>query len=62
VLRLLGTYSFLEPALSRPMLCAKVDALEAGRPDLVAAATIGCYAYLRQKPSVPVVHWVEPLV
>ena len=39
-----GTYSNLQPALSRPMLRAKVDALEAGHPDLIAAANIGCYA------------------
>ena len=57
-----GTYSILQPALSRPMLRAKVDALEAGHPDLIAAANIGCYAYLRQKARVPVVHWVELLV
>ena len=35
-----GTYSVLQPALSRPMLRAKVDALEAGDPDLVATANI----------------------
>ena len=39
-----GTYSNLQPALSRPMLRAKVAALEAGHPDLVAAANIGSYA------------------
>ena len=38
-----STYSNLQPALSRPMLRAKVDALEAGHPDLIAPADIGCY-------------------
>jgi glycolate oxidase iron-sulfur subunit len=52
----------LQPVLSRPMLRAKVDALEAGHPDLIATANIGCYAYLRQEACVPVVHWVELLV
>ena len=56
-----GSYSILQPALSRPMLRAKVDALEAGHPDLIATANIGCYAYLRQEARVPVVHWVELL-
>ena len=51
-----GTNSILQPALSRPMLRAKVDALEAGHPDLIATANIGCYTYLRQEARVPVVH------
>ena len=36
------------------MLRANVEALEAGLPDLVATASIGCYAYLRQEARVPV--------
>jgi glycolate oxidase iron-sulfur subunit len=56
-----GSYSILQPALSRPMLRAKVAALEAGDPDLIATANIGCHAYLRQEARVPVVHWVELL-
>jgi Fe-S oxidoreductase len=43
------TYPILQPALSRPMLRAKVDALEARHPDLIATANIDCYAYLRQE-------------
>jgi hypothetical protein len=35
------------------MLRAKVDALEAGDPHLIATANIGCYAYLRQEAGVP---------
>ena len=38
------------------MLRGKVDALEAGHPGVIAAATIGCYAYLRQEARVPVAH------
>ncbi len=56
-----GTYSILQPALSRRLLRAKVEALEAGAPDVIATANIGCYAYLRQEARVPVVHWVELL-
>ena len=37
-----GTYSIMQPALSRPMPPGKVDALEAGHPHLVA--NVGCYA------------------
>ena len=52
-----GTYSILQPPLSRPMLCAKVDVLEAGHSDIIAIANVGCYAYLRHEARVPVVHW-----
>ena len=52
-----GTYSILQPALSRPMLCAKVDALEAPHSDIIATANVGCYACLRREARVPVVHW-----
>jgi glycolate oxidase iron-sulfur subunit len=57
-----GTYSILQPALSRPLLRAKLRALEAGEPEIIATANIGCYAYLRQEAGVPVVHWVELLI
>lgn len=54
--------AILQPALSRPLLRAKLRALEAGKPEIIATANIGCYAYLRQEARVPVVHWVERLV
>jgi len=54
-----GTYSLLEPAISRRLLHDKVRALESGRPELVATANVGCLAQLAAGASLPVVHWIE---
>jgi glycolate oxidase iron-sulfur subunit len=56
-----GTYSILQPELSRKLLDNKVEALEAGGPELIATANIGCLAHLQSKAKVPVRHWVELL-
>ena len=51
----------LEPALSKRLLERKVEALERGRPDVIATANIGCLLHLRRRASQPVVHWIELL-
>ncbi|HET9469679.1 MAG TPA: glycolate oxidase subunit GlcF, partial [Usitatibacter sp.] len=56
-----GTYSILQPALSRRLLQDKVRALESGGPELVATANVGCLAHLESGLSRPVVHWIELL-
>ena len=56
-----GTYSLLQPQLSAELLSAKVTALEAGRPDVIATANIGCLAHIRTGTALPVRHWVELL-
>ena len=56
-----GTYSLLQPQLSGQLLRAKVAALEAGGPDVIATANIGCLAHIRTGTSLPVRHWVELL-
>jgi glycolate oxidase iron-sulfur subunit len=56
-----GTYSVLQPELSARLLRAKVAALEAGAPQLVATANIGCLAHLRSGTALPVHHWIELL-
>ncbi|HEY4749506.1 MAG TPA: glycolate oxidase subunit GlcF [Steroidobacteraceae bacterium] len=56
-----GTYSILQPQLSQQLLHNKVSALEAGAPDVIATANIGCLAHIRSGTSVPVRHWVELL-
>jgi glycolate oxidase iron-sulfur subunit len=56
-----GTYSILQPELSQKLLDNKVAALEAGGPELIATANIGCLAHLQAKSKVPVRHWVELL-
>ena len=56
-----GTYSLLQPELATRLLRAKVSALEAGAPQLIATANIGCLAHLRSGTTLPVHHWVELL-
>ena len=54
-----GTYSLLQPVLSRQLLENKVGALCAGNPDVIATANIGCWAHLQSATTVPVKHWIE---
>ncbi len=54
-----GTYSLLQPALSLSLRKRKLDALEAGRPEMIVTANIGCLAHLQSGTSVPVQHWIE---
>ncbi|HET9330042.1 MAG TPA: glycolate oxidase subunit GlcF [Steroidobacteraceae bacterium] len=56
-----GSYSLLQPQLSGELLRTKVQALEAGRPQVIATANIGCLVHLRSGTSVPVCHWVQLL-
>jgi glycolate oxidase iron-sulfur subunit len=56
-----GTYSVLQPELSAQLLRSKVQALEAGRPDVIASANIGCLLHLRSGTAIPVCHWVQLL-
>jgi glycolate oxidase iron-sulfur subunit len=54
-----GTYSILQPELSQRLLRSKVSALEAGAPQLIATANIGCLHHIRGATALPVRHWVE---
>ena len=56
-----GTYSILQPELSRKLLARKVDNLEASRPQVIATANIGCFAHIATGASVPVRHWIQLL-
>ena len=56
-----GTYSILQADLSEQLLDNKVQALEAGQPECIATANIGCLAHLRTRAGVPVRHWIELL-
>ena len=56
-----GTYSMLQPALSKRLLERKVEALERGEPEIIATANIGCLLHLRRRANRPVVHWIELL-
>jgi glycolate oxidase iron-sulfur subunit len=56
-----GTYSLLQPELSRQLKANKLAALEAHRPDVIATANIGCLAHLADGATRPVRHWIELL-
>jgi glycolate oxidase iron-sulfur subunit len=56
-----GTYSLLQPEISRRLRDNKVRALESGAPQVVATANIGCLTQIESGAAVPVVHWIELL-
>jgi glycolate oxidase iron-sulfur subunit len=56
-----GTYSLLQKKLSEPLLHNKLDALQEGRPTVIATANIGCQLHLGSESAVPVYHWIELL-
>lgn len=56
-----GTYSLLEPALSERLRTAKLAALGAHSPEVIATANVGCQLHLAAAAGVPVVHWLQLL-
>lgn len=56
-----GSYSLLEAKLSTRLLQDKITSLEAGQPDIIATANIGCLIHLQSATKTPVKHWIELL-
>lgn len=56
-----GTYSITQPVLSRQLRDNKMNALESGKPDVIATANIGCQTHLSGTGRTPVRHWIELL-
>jgi glycolate oxidase iron-sulfur subunit len=56
-----GTYSLLQPELSRELLRNKVAALQSAGPQMIATANIGCLAHIGSGTALPVRHWIEVL-
>ena len=56
-----GTYSLLQPAISRQLKADKLAALQADTPDVIATANIGCLMHLASGTDRPVRHWIELL-
>lgn len=54
-----GTYSITQPKLARTLRDQKLDALEAGRPDTIVTANIGCQTHLASAGRTSVQHWIE---
>lgn len=56
-----GTYSLLQPERAKKLRTKKLVALNAGEPELIATANIGCQSHLQNGSELPVQHWVEIL-
>jgi len=56
-----GTYTLLQPELSAQLLQNKLAALNAGKPEVIATANIGCQMHLASENRLPVKHWIELL-
>jgi glycolate oxidase iron-sulfur subunit len=56
-----GTYSILQPKLAGELKANKLRALDAGRPNVIATANIGCMTHLESGTRTPVKHWIELL-
>jgi glycolate oxidase iron-sulfur subunit len=56
-----GTYAILQPELAEELRANKLRALEAGNPDVIATANIGCQMHLAAGTQRPVQHWIELL-
>jgi glycolate oxidase iron-sulfur subunit len=54
-----GTYSVLQPALSKQLRARKLSNLEAGAPQMILSANVGCIGHLQAGTTTPVRHWIE---
>ena len=54
-----GTYSILQPQLSKKLLAQKVEALSIDKPGKIVTANVGCQLDLGGAAGLPVRHWVE---
>ena len=56
-----GTYSVLQPELSRQLRERKLGHLNALEPTVITSANIGCITHLQSGTATPVRHWVQVL-
>lgn len=56
-----GTYSVLQPVLSKQLKSDKLKKLQQDSPDVIVTANVGCQLHLRGDANVPVMHWIELL-
>lgn len=54
-----GTYSVLQPEISKRLQANKIAALTAGTPLAIASANVGCIGHLQGATGIPVRHWIE---
>lgn len=56
-----GTYSILQPDISKRLLDNKIQALTIDEPTVIATGNVGCQLQLATKSQIPVRHWIELL-
>ncbi|NTV96487.1 MAG: glycolate oxidase subunit GlcF [Thiobacillus sp.] len=56
-----GSYSVLQPETAEALRDNKLTALQAGKPEAIVTANIGCQMHLAGMSEVPVMHWLETL-
>ena len=54
-----GTYSVLQPELSKELRTRKIDSLQVSSPDMVVTANVGCYGHLSAELTIRIKHWIE---
>jgi glycolate oxidase iron-sulfur subunit len=54
-----GTYSVLQPELSKELRKRKLNNLQANQPEIILSANIGCLTHLQSGTTTPVRHWIE---
>jgi glycolate oxidase iron-sulfur subunit len=56
-----GTYSILQPQLSRALRDRKLVNLAKLEPQIIVSANVGCIQHLQSGTATPVKHWIEVL-
>jgi glycolate oxidase iron-sulfur subunit len=56
-----GSYSLLQPEMAEALHDNKLAALEAGKPEMIATANIGCQMHLAAASNLQVKHWLDIL-
>ena len=56
-----GTYSILQPQLSKQLLRNKIVELESSSPAQIVTANIGCLIHLQSGTQLTIKHWIEVL-
>ena len=54
-----GTYSVLQSTIATQLRDRKLSNLQAGSPDQILSANIGCLTHLQSGTDTPVRHWIE---
>ena len=54
-----GAYSVLNPEISGQLKERKLGNLQAGKPEMILSANIGCLTHLQSGTRTPVKHWIE---